>query len=179
MLKINDAFFKKLERIDQKVFFRELTDRAGVVAVNFSKERFRKKNWIDNAPIPWKQRKRSGRGSLMVNSGRLKRSIRKLSQGNYYVFIGTDVPYAKIHNEGGVINQTVQVRAHSRRVSSRGRKSTRGNSKKKTVSIAKVKAHSRRMNLRIVKRQFMGESKFLTHKIQRMMYKEVNNKLSR
>ena len=98
-------FFKRLQKINKPSFMRRLVNRAGVVAVNFSKERFVKKDWLDgNSREVWKKRKKADKGSLMVRSGRLKRSIRKISEGDYFVYVGTDVPYAKVHNEGGEIN---------------------------------------------------------------------------
>ncbi len=50
-----------------------------------------------------KDKKRPGRAILM-NRGRLRNSIRGTIQGDTIVF-GTDVPYAKIHNEGGTIQR--------------------------------------------------------------------------
>lgn len=177
-VKFQDDFFKKLEKIDKPAFLKKMTNEAGIIAVNFSKERFRAKNWIDRSRESWQGRKRKGRGSLLSQSGRLKRSIRKLAEGNYYVFIGTDVPYAQIHNEGGTINKTVSVRSHTRRISSRKRKTTRGNGKP-VKATARVRSHTRRMNLRIVKRQFMGESAVLTRRVERHMHKRVINELKK
>ncbi|CAA0159002.1 phage virion morphogenesis protein [Tenacibaculum maritimum] len=172
-------FFKKLEKVNQKSFLRSMTGQVGAIAVNFSKQRFRDKNWVGRNREKWAKRKRPGRGSLMSKSGRLKRSIRKLAQGNYYVFIGTDVPYAQIHNEGGTISKTVSVRAHTRKVNSRTRATTRGNGRTRNAkkTQTRVKAHTRRMNLRIVKRQFMGNSDVLTRRIERHMYKEIIKQL--
>lgn len=135
------------------------------MAVNFSKERFVQKNWIDRNREAWTPRKRPARGSILVRSGRLKRSIRKVSQGNYYVYIGTDVPYAKIHNEGGRIDRTVSVKAFTRRGRQRGTQN--------------VRAHSRRMNIGMPKRQFLGESALLNRRIERFMSRELDNEISR
>jgi phage gpG-like protein len=80
-----------------------------------------------------------------VSSGRLRRSLRKQVRGNI-IFISTDVPYAEIHNEGGTIQATANVPQHSR-------KTKKGKSQ--------VKAHTRRINIKMPRRQFMGESAFL------------------
>ena len=174
-------FFNKLEKVDKSYFLKKMTNEAGTIAVNFSKERFRDKNWVDNTREKWDNRKRADRGSLLAKSGRLKRSIRKLAGGNYYVFIGTDVPYAQIHNEGGQVNKTVSVRAHTRNGNKRARGTTRGNgrTRKTNTSTIRVKAHTRKMNLTIVKRQFMGNSDVLTRRIERHMYKQIINELKR
>lgn len=177
-------FFKHLEKVNRPAFLRKMTSEAGVLAVNFSKERFRYKNWLGKTREHWKKRQRKDRGSLMAKSGRLKRSIRKISQGNYYVIIGTDVPYAQIHNEGGTIKETVNVKAHTRKITIRARKIDRvtGRSRRAAKSvgekISKVRAHRRRMNTRMPKRQFLGESAFLIRKIERHMSREIIKKIN-
>lgn len=76
--------------------------------------------------------------------------------------IGTDVPYAQVHNEGGNGTITQNVRSHSRREHSR--KACYRNGRK--VSACRVKQHtvrpySRQVQVNIPKRQFMGPSKAL------------------
>lgn len=154
-------FINKLKKLSRVID--RLPSRATVVAVNFSKERFVRKNWVDTSREPWKNRERKDRGSLMVRTGRLKRSIRKLQITSSYILIGTDVPYAKIHNEGGRINKTVTVRKHQRRI-------TRGRGGTETV-----KSHTRKMNLTIRKRQFLGDSAVLRRRLERMIEKDIKN----
>ena len=158
-------FFKRLQKVNKPSFMRRLVNRSGVVAVNFSKERFVKKDWLDgNSREAWKKRKKPDRGSLMVKSGRLKRSIRKLSEGDYFVYVGTDVPYAQIHNEGGKINKTITVRTHSR--TRKGRTET-------------VKSHRRKMKMTMPKRQFLGDSNALAKRIERFANVEINNEIQK
>ena len=158
-------FFKRLQKVNKPSFMRRLVNRSGVVAVNFSKERFVKKDWLDgNSREAWKKRKKPDRGSLMVKSGRLKRSIRKLSEGDYFVYVGTDVPYAQIHNEGGNINKTITVRTHSR--TRKGRTET-------------VKSHRRKMKMTMPKRQFLGDSNALAKRIERFANVEINNEIQK
>lgn len=176
-----DEFFKRLKKIDKSYFLKKMTSEAGVIAVNFSKQRFRDKNWINRSREKWGNRKRKDRGSLMNKSGRLKRSVRKLAQGNYYVIIGSDVPYAELHNEGGHIRKSVSVKSHTRKLNLRSRKSTRGNgrARKPQKTITRVKTHNRRMNLRIAKRQFMGNSDILTRRIQRHLEGQIKKELNK
>lgn len=159
-------FFKRLQKVNRPSFMRRLVNRAGVVAVNFSKERFVRKNWVDRSREPWKKRAKKDKGSLMVRSGRLKRSIRKLSEGDYFVYVGTDVPYAQVHNEGGTISKTTNVRTHTRSRKGRG-------------EAIKVKAHRRKMNLTLPKRQFLGDSAVLGRRIERFASKELTNEISK
>ncbi|ROH98295.1 hypothetical protein EGI16_21700 [Chryseobacterium sp. G0240] len=168
-VEFNTDFFERLKKVNKSAFLNRCIGQVGVIAVNFSKERFVQKNWIDRSREAWKPRKRPARGSILVRSGRLKRSIRKLSQGSYYVYIGTDVPYARIHNEGGQINKTANVKAHTRRARA-GRRGT---------GTQNVKAHTRRMNVKIPKRQFLGESALLNRRIERFLSRELDNEISR
>ncbi|MCG8186700.1 phage virion morphogenesis protein [Tenacibaculum finnmarkense genomovar finnmarkense] len=165
-VKFKGDFFEKLQRIDNKFFLSKMTSEAGVIAVKFSKDRFRQKNWVDTSQEKWTPRKRKRAGSLLVGpgSGRLKRSIRKISEGKYYVLIGTDVPYAQIHNEGGTIKATARVRAHSR-------------TRKGRNQPIKVKAHTRQMNAKIPKRQFLGESAVLARRLENHMYDKVTDEI--
>lgn len=146
----------KLHRLRQ--LHKRFPELAAIEAVNFSKERFVAKNWLDRSANRWQPRKKESRGSLMAKTGRLKRSVRKLKTTRNSVTIGTDVPYAQIHNEGGSINNRVNVQAHSRVRKGRAER---------------VKAHTRQMNIRMPKRQFIGESAILLRRIERMLDKQI------
>ena len=157
-----------------------MTNEAGVIAVNFSKDRFRFKNWIDKTAEKWQARKRPYRGSLLLRTGRLKRSIRKIASGDYYVVVGTDVPYAQLHNEGGIVNKVAQVKAHTRKVIIRQRKINRkGKVTTKAIGskIVNVRAHNRKMNLTMPKRQFLGESELLMRRIEMHVNRELDKEL--
>ncbi|AQY22988.1 phage virion morphogenesis protein [Riemerella anatipestifer] len=168
---VKGEVFSRMRKALGDNFSRKMTSEFGAVAVNFSKERFVKKNWKNQVLEPWKPRKRPDRGSLMVRTGRLKRSVRKMGSGVDYVIIGSDVPYARVHNEGGKSNKSVYVRAHTRKktvpksVNLRTRKPSR-----KRVDIGqniKVKSHTRKMNLNLPRRQFLGPSRALEIRLQR------------
>jgi len=162
-------YFNKLKRLSQ--LYRKFPEMAAIEAVNFSKERFVRKNWVDKTVTAWKarkpspewhseaQKKAAARGSLMVKSGRLKRSIRKIKVTRNSVTIGTDVPYAEPHNEGAVINQTINVRTHSRK--RKGRSET-------------VKAHRRKRKITLPERRFIGESAILLRRVERLVQREIN-----
>lgn len=102
--RIEGEIFERLARIVPANYLRKLVSEFGTIAVNFSKERFVKKDWKNQVSEKWIPRKRHDRGSLMARTGRLKYSIRKMSSGLNYVIIGSDVPYAKVHNKGGTHN---------------------------------------------------------------------------
>ena len=97
-----------------------MVNTMGVMAKNHFTANFRKQGFDDENIVKWKKRKKkeSRRGkvgesgvasvgmgrNILVKSGRLRRSINFRKKGKWAVVIGTDVPYAKIHNEGGMIN---------------------------------------------------------------------------
>lgn len=167
---VNDEVFKRMHKAMGSAWTRRMTAEFGIDAVNFTKERFRRKDWHNQVHEPWKPRKRADRGSLMVRTGRLKRSIRKLVQGDAYVVIGTDVPYARIHNEGGKTKKNVYVRAHTRQ-----RKP--GKTRPGASGIINVKSHSRKMNLTLPQRQFLGKSRALELRLQLRLKKSVEGVL--
>ena len=167
-------YVRKLRALGK--LYEKFPNMVAIEAVNFSKERFVQKNWIDRSRIAWQKRKRKDRGSLMTKSGRLKRSIRKLAYTRNSVTIGTDVPYAQLHNDGGTIDKTVRVKSHSRKVSKRARSERTGRVLKKRVSngTTTVKAHTRIMNTTYPQRQFLGESALLMRRIERLTQREID-----
>lgn len=151
-------------------FRRKFPKIAGKEAEIFFKERFVRKNWLDQVAQPWKRnatppdwvpkqwRKRGGSILVGKGSGRLKRSIRTLRTTKNSVTVGTDVPYAQIHNEGGTIHQTLNIKPHTRKRQGRAHS---------------VKAHTRKRTIKIPKRQFIGKSAMLEHRITRVLQVEL------
>ncbi|SEW02085.1 hypothetical protein SAMN05428988_1327 [Chitinophaga sp. YR573] len=175
--------------LDEKAahFERVLMYAPGMLAndaLNFFLDRFRNQNWISNSVEPWVKRKnptkwgpvKNNNRSLLVLRARLKRSLRVIRSGNMEAVIGTDVPYARAHNEGMRLGLIQKVHAFDRRVNKTGIVSkktlkTRSNIKFGKIAGGKttVKAHTRRVNMNISKRQFMGDSPYLA--------KQLSNKL--
>ena len=110
---------------DMRVELTEEFDR------NFERKAFFTKKWKPRT-YP------ATRGSLLIVTGKLRRSIRSQVQGNGVRFTSS-VPYASIHNEGG--EGTKSVKAHTRK-SKKGKSYT-------------VRAHSRRFTM--PQRQFIGD----------------------
>lgn len=145
-------------------------------AVNFFKDSFKRQGWLGNSFQPWKPRKtvtkwgktprNKGRATL-VDTGRLRRSIRLVKASNLMAVIGTDVPYARAHNEGVRLGEIQQVKAHERFTYK----------KQRLVKPSKVIAHYRRINQNIPQRQFMGQSQYLTKQLQRRLTAELMKSL--
>lgn len=169
-----DRFGKRIELV--KELNRKYPAIAGSHAVSFYKQSFRRKGFIDKRMDKWPARlptkKGKGRG-LMINTGKLRRSIRVTRKGFGFVVIGTDVPYAQIHNEGGTISGTFKVKAHKRRVTSNVKVTSTNLTTKKTTTrkrrlqtgVANVRSHNRTVNTKIPQRQFMGQSEVLMKRI--------------
>ena len=164
LVRICDNINRAISRIPQK---------AAVMAVNFTKERFVKKNWVDTTEHPWDKTKKR-KGSTLIKSGRLKRSIRKVHVGADYAIIGTDVPYARIHNDGGTMEGTEHVRTHTRRAHKRKAYTRAGKRIKAGVVRAHtIKSHTRKYKRTIIQRQFIGESQALTNQLTSMIETEI------
>ena len=147
---------------------------VGIEAVFFFTDTFRKQGFYDNGLNKWPGRKDTGTKStgrgLLMKTGRLRRSIRMIRLVTNGVHIGSDVPYARAHNEG--FEDTVNVSEHTRR---RYQKTTTYGSfqgtaqkrRKQTVhhlkSVSQVQTHT--SNMKIPKRQFIGNSDWLNRKI--------------
>lgn len=137
---------------------------VGNEVVNFTQENFKKQRFQNSGEKNWKARKpnrdskkRQSR-AVLIDSGRLFRSIRITQKTRNSVRVGTDVPYAKVHNEGfkGKVKQ--RVRRHTR--------TRRGNSHS-------VKSHNRNMKLNIPKRKFLGKSYILNRRIARRVVRLI------
>jgi phage gpG-like protein len=144
-----------------------LPNKIATEAVNFSKERFVQQNWVDSTTQSWAKRKNSrgsarrNKGAVLVDSGRLKRSIRKIEVSPTLVVIGTDVSYAKAHNNG--FRGRKQVKTYNKR-------SSKGN-------VYKVRAHT--VNVNLPRRRFLGESAVLNQRIERMATAEITRAIKK
>lgn len=143
----------------------------GKEAENHFKDSFKNQAWEG---VQWEERKRKDknpkRRALLVKTGRLRRSIRIREVSFGKVVVGTDVPYAKIHNEGGIITGTQNVSTHTVRAHKRRSSQVREHQRV---------AHVRTVNIAIPKRQFMGESPTLNRNINKLIEQQVNDVFER
>ena len=121
---------------------------------NFREQGFFGQKWV--ATKASKASKR-GRGSILIVTGAMRRSIKSYVSGMAVVF-SSHLPYTALHNEGG--NFAVNVRAHSR-------------TNRKTGNSYNVRAHSRQMSM--PQRQFIGDHE----KVQEALGDIVNKNLQR
>lgn len=173
-----------------------LPRKVGIIATSHYRDNFRQGGFVDGGLKPWKPAQRQGRakgvlgqyGPLLSKRTHLMRSIRS-EPGNARVKIINDVPYARIHNEGGTTTSHPQVTPKMRRFAwamfyKTAGVATRGKSKGKIPPIVPEEAQkwramalTRKKQLTIVsripKRQFMGPSKELKEKINDTISKDV------
>ena len=156
---------------------RKLPRQLGAEIVRYSLQRFREQGWDGT---PWKKRnpraKRNAGRAILVNSGRLRRSIRVLATTPTSVTVGSNVPYAQAHNDG--FNGTVSVPAHTRHLKYRYKYTdvaTRKTRQATGINEVKVKSFIRR--LRMPRRQFLGDSPYMRKGLLRITTAEFTRAL--
>ena len=82
-----------------------LTDVKVELSAEFD-QNFTRKAFFDKK---WKDRKRQGKGTLLVATGKLRRSIRAKTSKTSVTWTSSE-PYAGIHNEGGEITVTKKMK---------------------------------------------------------------------
>ena len=169
-------FEKKIKALE--TLYRRFPTQIAAIAVKFSKDRFVEQAWFDTHKEAWKPRRQRRKGgkkrsqTLLVDTGRLKKSIRKISANVNTIIIGTDVPYAELHNYGGTVKKTVTVKQHIRKEHIRQNKRSR---KKVLIKEHAVHSHTRNMNLNIPQRQFLGNSNELTNQLMKYITEQIEN----
>ncbi len=129
---------------------------AASESVKFFKESFVKGGFSDKSFNPWKKSNTplSGKRTL-YKSGKLMQSIRKTEESESRVVVVADAEHAEIHNNGGIITVTNQMKKFfwAKHIELKKR-----NKKKayfcKYMALKKVGS-----KIKIDQRQFIGESK--------------------
>lgn len=160
-----------------------LPRKVAAIVVDFFKGRFQRQSWIGRTTEKWAPRKGKGKKNkgraILVKTGRLRRSIRAVNITEGQIVIGTDVPYAKIHNEGGKIEGAQNVSSYTRRAHRRKGYTRAGRKIKGTqVKQSTVKSHTRRVNRVMPRRQFMGASEALNKRVRGSIEREINQALT-
>lgn len=153
---------------------------------------FSNQGFTDNNLEKWPARSKNSKKStkeILTKTGRLKRSIR-ISVGYQKAVLSTDVPYAKIHNEGGEIYKKASTKVlHFKKVDEYRKMGKNGKmtsfmgakfSKKRGAHYAqKVKIGEHTIHM--PKRHFMGRSRTLDKRINLLIKKEIERtfKMSR
>lgn len=155
----------------------------GNEGVIWIKQNFRRQGYPGAAFVLWPARsanaKRNKGRALLIDSGRLSRSPRIMNTGTLRVEIGTDVPYAKAHNEG--VNKMVTVKSHNRNIIGTVKLSTgktgQFRTKKTITGRGTVKSYNRHM--RLPQRQFAGPSPVLKSILTRKAIVHIGRELKK
>lgn len=165
------AVDSKMKEIQKKYknLKRRLPRMVGQVAVNFSKDNFRRQGFLDGGRVnKWKKRKydNGNQGkALLTQSSRLKKSVAIIRASPSEIVIGTrGVPYGNIHNEGGKVRQTV---TNKQRAFFWAKYKASGNEMYKRMAM------SSKLEIRIPRRKFMGDSTDLQQQMARKIKLEL------
>jgi len=141
--------------------------RLANAALDYSYRAFRAQAWDGKAWKPRKKTKGNEGRAILIQSGRLRRSLRIISTatapGIIRITLGSDVPYAQIHNNGGTINHpggTPYITIGSKAGGFPKQRvfiSNQNAKKFKKVTPKRTKPH----NITIPQRQFLGNSRAL------------------
>lgn len=194
--KIGRIIQQKGKRLEREIKS-NLPRKIGVIASNHYKDNFRKAGFVNAGLKPWKKTLRQGRAKgadgeytpLLSRRAHLMRSIR-YEPGNARVKIINDVPYARIHNEGGTVTTHPKVTPKMRRFAWAMFYQTAGISSpkkkgrdleqlseeaKKWRALALTKKTSLKVVSKIPRRQFIGKSQELEEKIDLKIDKEIKD----
>lgn len=180
-----------------------LPRKVGTLAVQHFKQNFREEGFVDGGLRPWQKAKRQLSGGRNASSryktltsarNHLMSSIEARPSAGA-VSIENHVPYAKIHNEGGIISSNPNITPKMRKFAwamyykTAGIKKSRGARKKgkgrtpKTIpkeaqqwlGLALTKKTKLHIRAKMPKRQFIGESKELEQKVSQ----EITNSIKK
>ena len=171
----------------------EIPRKAAVVAKNHFMHNFDESGFVDGGLRPWKKTRRQEAGDprkpLTSNRNHLMNSIDVVGAPGQ-VTVVNPVPYARIHNEGGTIHSQPTVTPKLRKMAWAKAYSIAGVSKggklpkdlpeeaRKWRALALTKKEKLNIKIKMPRRQFIGESKELRVKINKIIIdklKEISN----
>lgn len=171
----------------------EIPRKAAVVAKNHFIHNFDESGFVDGGLRPWKKTRRQEAGDprkpLTSNRNHLMSSIDVVGAPGQ-VTVVNPVPYARIHNEGGTIHSQPTVTPKLRKMAWAKAYSIAGVSKggklpkdlpeeaRKWRALALTKKEKLNIKIKMPRRQFIGESKELRVKINKIIIdklKDISN----
>ncbi len=185
MAKQNKFNLKGAEKKARKALENAVVE-IGNTAKNFFVENFRKQGFDDKTVEKWKARKKktyrtkSGKvvddttRAILVKTGDLRRSIIRVpNRSALNVKIQTDLPYAKIHNEGGIINkgeQTGKILSFNKKGRFTKQKTEKQRARTSYQQKTTIGAHT----IKIPPRPFIGDSYNLNEKVKAVIVKRLD-----
>jgi phage gpG-like protein len=143
---------------------------AEVTGETFFKDSFHNQGFTDEAFEAWPDRSNGDLSyKILTVTGALLRSTRVMQSSEQQIVFGSDMPYAKLHNEGGTIlvNVTPKMRKYFWFM-------FRATEQQKYKWMALTK--KKQLQITIPKRQFIGESATLMGLLDRWAINEITNR---
>jgi len=178
-----DVMLKKMDALK-----RDLPPVIGAMGLSFFLQSFAKQGWTGDSFQPWEARKdtKNTRKLLIGKSGGTKNASHlhlrpqvanslKKTTWQEILFDVSGVPYARIHNEGGVINKRASEKVTHFRFHESGNLRFAKSKKADFAMKNKVKAHS----ITMPKRQYIGYSSTLMKQIESRVNSEMIKILGR
>lgn len=179
---------------------RVLPIKVGALAKAHFRENFRLSGFMNGGLRAWPvtRRQQTGGKSAAANYGPLLSRRNHLfgsigyKPGPGFVVIGTSLPYAAIHNDGGTVGPTVTLKMRKfawamyyrslGSKGSKGSKSSKGSRGKKGATVpaeaerwkALALTRKQKLNITIPKRPFIGDSQELNAAINRKIGEEMD-----
>jgi phage gpG-like protein len=151
---------------------RDIVNIAAVEGLHFFQDSFDNQGFTDVVLEPWKQKKQADGYKILLQTGFLKNSLQVFDKNEKRIVFGSDAEYAEIHNEGGTIQITNTARA--KRFFWFMYKAT-GQMQWKYMALSK-KPH---FNIKMPKRQFIGESQTLLKKLEKILGIELKQRFKK
>lgn len=174
-----DAFFKQFEQKLQRVNQR-LSKIIGTEIINSATDNFRTESFEGKK---WKARKdKSNKRKLLIGkTGQLWRSPRIVMSSLNRVEVGSDLPYADIHNRGGNINRAARSELFVRNRHSRGKlgKMFGGMGAFRKGTTPGKGLEFKAYTITIPQRQFLGVGIKLKRKLEKTIKEEILNEFSK
>ncbi len=137
---------------------------AKVYCLQWFDDSFQKQGFTDRVFTAWEKRKQPDKrpgGAVLIDTTFLRKSLNVLSETNEQLVFGTHVPYASIHNNGERMRAVQYVRAHHR--SRNGKRE-------------QIKAHSRKLDFKMDRRQFIGQSEQMMQNLDKWFLTEIEKR---
>ena len=153
-----------------KSVFKGLAHNVGQKALSHFKGSFRKQGFTDYSFIAWAARKDDLGHKLLLNTNNLMNDVQVRSESINKIEIGTSLPYAGIHNNGGKFS--IVITDKMRKYFWAMFKETE-DEKWKYMALTKKK----RLPIRIPQRQFIGQSQVLNNNIDKLINETILREL--
>lgn len=170
--------------MDQQEVIKNILSDIKVELLDLFDQNFEKKSFFNKS---WKKRQFEDRGSLMNTTGALRNSLKGTTSNNSVTF-SSNVPYAGIHNEGGKIKVTAQMKSFfwAKYYENNGKiktkkNGTRSNSKRNVDLTAKAQFWQSMAlkkigsEIKIPQRQFLGNSPEVEKAVESIIIDNLND----